>query len=316
MKKFLFKLQFVLLFVIILTIFFAFEASKTEELVVITSTASVIDTLHDLETRGYIKDPISFWTTLLLKAKDGIEPGVYTLKKGMGAFTLSAALDNPDYRYVTIQEGIRREEVAKVFKNTLDWTDDQEKEFLKTFPLCEFTGGEGFLFPGRYLIHKDESPEIIKEEMHQKLLKALSVLLENPEENIVNISQIINIASLIQRESGGKKDMRVISGIIWNRLFAEMPLQIDATLQYVKGDPELWWPRVKSQDKYIESPYNTYKNKGLPPGPIANPGIAAIEAALDPVSTDCIFYLHDNGGNIHCSKTYDGHKRNISYYLP
>lgn len=146
-------------------------------------------------------------------------------------------------------------------------------------------------------------------------MNSISAVLDNPNKNILNTAQVVTIASIIQKEGAGNGDMRLISGIIWNRLFSETPLQMDATLQYVKGDADLWWPRVKSEDKYLDSPYNTYKNKGLPPGPIASPGEGAIHASLDPVDTDCIFYLHDKNRNIHCSTTYEGHKKNISYYL-
>ena len=123
------------------------------------------------------------------------------------------------------------------------------------------------------------------------------------------------IASIIQREAGGKKDMRLISGIIWNRIFAGMRLQMDATLQYAKGNEEEgWWPQVDPKDKNIDSPYNTYKYDSLPPTAIANPGMAALEAAYNPQKTSCMYYLHDKKGNIHCSKTYAEHKRNIEKY--
>ena len=94
-----------------------------------------------------------------------------------------------------------------------------------------------------------------------------------------------------------------------------MSLDIDATLQYVKGTEENWWPQVESKDKFIDSPYNTYKNTGLPPHPIANPGLAAISAALNPLTTSCLYYLHDKYGRIHCSPSYAGHKTNIELYL-
>jgi UPF0755 protein len=133
--------------------------------------------------------------------------------------------------------------------------------------------------------------------------------------NNFDTDTILTIASIIQREAGSKSDMYLVSGIIWNRIFTNMSLQMDATLQYAKGTAENgWWPKVVPDDKYIESPYNTYKNKGLPPSPIANPGFAAIHAALHPKETECIFYFHKNRKN-YCSKTYEEHKRKIDLYL-
>jgi UPF0755 protein len=131
----------------------------------------------------------------------------------------------------------------------------------------------------------------------------------------LNEDKILIIASLIQREAAGKKDMNLVSGVIWNRIMSDMPLAIDATLQYAKGTEENWWPQPKSEDKYIDSAYNTYQNKGLPPHPIANPGLAAIDAAMNPSDTSCLYYIHDRYRRIHCSPTYEGHKTNINLYL-
>ena len=109
--------------------------------------------------------------------------------------------------------------------------------------------------------------------------------------------------------------MRMISGIIWNRLFINMNLQIDATLQYAKAETtKSWWPPVVPKDKYISSKYNTYAHKGLPPGPIASPSIAAVIAALNPKPTDCVFYFHDKRGQFHCSADYKGHVRLLKQY--
>jgi UPF0755 protein len=109
--------------------------------------------------------------------------------------------------------------------------------------------------------------------------------------------------------------MNLISGIIWNRIWSGMRLDIDATLQYAKGDEKKWWPVVLSADKNIASPYNTYKTIGLPPTPISNPSLAAIEAAYNPQKTACIFYFHDDNRIIHCSKTYAEHKKGVEVYL-
>jgi UPF0755 protein len=134
--------------------------------------------------------------------------------------------------------------------------------------------------------------------------------------NVINVDTAVKIASLIQREAAGKQDMNLISGIIWNRIFNVMDLDIDATLQYAKGnDADGWWPQVIPADKYIDSPYNTYKNAGLPPSAISNPGLAAIEAAYNPQKTSCIYYFHDNNKQIHCSVTYADQVKKIDEYL-
>jgi UPF0755 protein len=95
-----------------------------------------------------------------------------------------------------------------------------------------------------------------------------------------------------------------------------MRLQIDATLQYAKGsNPQhVWWPKVTPSDKYIASAYNTYKNEGLPPAPIANPSMEAIIAALNPKKTDCMYYFHDKKAGFHCTKTYEEHVALLKEY--
>ena len=134
---------------------------------------------------------------------------------------------------------------------------------------------------------------------------------------IVPLDQALTIASLIEREAGGLSDMRSISGIIWNRLFIGMNLQVDATLQYAKANAptaKSWWPGVVPADRFRKSPYNTYLHKGLPPTPIANPSVASIVAALNPKNTSCLFYFHDAAKRFHCTDTYPEHVALLKKY--
>ena len=134
---------------------------------------------------------------------------------------------------------------------------------------------------------------------------------------LVPLNDALTVASLIQREAAGSDDMRIISGIIWNRLFLNMNLQIDATVQYAEANARSagsWWPPVATRNLFLKSPYNTYVNKGLPPTPIANPSVAAVLAALNPVNTDCMFYFHDRMGQFHCSATYAEHVALLKKY--
>jgi UPF0755 protein len=306
---------------LIFAIFFAFQNGKEEKVIVVPDDIENTEVLDELNDRGYISNNLSYIVAkIAVKLGLDIESGGFILSEKMGPFKLLAALASPEYKYVSVAEGLRKEEIAELFAKKLNWTEEQKKEFSIPEDICILTGGEGYMFPGKYLVQKDNSVEDVKELMQEKLNEVMSgVVGEDTEEDnlkVLNLNQIMTIASLIQREAAGKNDMKLISGIIWNRIFKGMPLQIDATLQYAKGDEEKgWWPQVKSEDKYIESPYNTYQIDGLPPGPIANPGIAAIEAALDPDDTKCIFYLHDRNRVIHCASTYEAHKRNVRYYL-
>ncbi len=224
-------------------------------------------------------------------------------------------LANPSMRIVRVPEGLRKEEVANVVAAKLDWSEKEKEDFISAPLMFGAANIEGYYFPRTYLIHKDQSPEEVSATMFEEFSKQIGKVIKPKSKKVVNEDTIVKIASIIQRESNGKTDMKLISGIIWNRVFSGMKLQMDATLQYAKGNEEAgWWGKVTPKDKKIESEYNTYLHSGFPPAAIANPGLAAIDAAYNPIKTECLFYLHDKNKNIHCSKTYEGHKKNISTY--
>lgn len=299
---------------------FVFALDQTNDAQVVITDPELANEalLVDLHERGYFANTFSYTVARVAVAFGvDIQPGAYALKKGMGPFSFLAAVIAPEYTYVNVEAGLRREQTAAVVGKQLGWSEEEKALFINDKPLCSFTGGEGYFFPGVYLVSKHESPVDLRLRMEQRLNDALAELSSEKTTSVLNVRQILTIASLIQREAAGKHDMKLISGVIWNRLFDEMPLQIDATLQYVKaeGTETPGWPMVKPKDKSLDSPYNTYQNKGLPPGPIANPSLAAIEAALNPIDTTCLYYIHDRSRTIRCATTYEAHKRNISYYL-
>ncbi len=219
-------------------------------------------------------------------------------------------LANPYMRIVKVNEGLRKEEIAEVVAEKLDWDEQDKESFIKSARV------EGHYFPKTYLIYKDETPSVVLETMRDEFKAQMSKVKKPKSKKIISEDTALKIASIIQREAAGKRDMALISGIIWNRIFSGMKLQIDATLQYAKGSEEAgWWEEVTPADKKIKSSYNTYLHEGLPPGAIANPGSAAIAAAYNPEKTSCLFYLHDKQRRIHCAKTYEEHKKNIDIYL-
>ncbi len=131
--------------------------------------------------------------------------------------------------------------------------------------------------------------------------------------------EIVTIASLIEREARHAEDRPLVASVIVNRLEIGMALNIDATVQYILGyqqNEKSWWKRnLTFADLEINSPYNTYTNPGLPPGPIANPGIAAIEAAVNPAETDYLYYLSDENGVNHYAETLEEHNQNKAKYI-
>ncbi|MDB5237466.1 MAG: Protein YceG like [Parcubacteria group bacterium] len=237
-----------------------------------------------------------------------------------------AIANSPAYRqlagantlFVTIKPGFRDEQVAAAIGGTLNWKPAQIAEFLKKSRAEDTKLPNGQFVPGTYFLSVTDPDQVVTM-LDQRFQEDILSRYSSTTQEQVPVPDALTVASLIERESGGWDDARMISGIIWNRIFAGMPLQIDATLQYAKanattGKQGIWWPQVLPKDKYIKSAYNTYMHAGLPPGPIANPSIAAVVAALNPKKTDCLFYFHDSHGNFHCSKDYATHVKLLKQY--
>lgn len=220
-------------------------------------------------------------------------------------------------RLVTITPGLRKEEVATSFAKALSWNNTDKTNFIvakngSSLPLIE-----GSFFPEIYLVNLGDTPETVQNLINKRFTEDVLSHYGTSTAKIIPLNVTLTIASLIERETIGTEDMRMISGIIWNRIFKDMNLQIDATLQYVKASGKsatTWWPKVLPKDKYLKSPYNTYTNSGLPPAPIANPSVAAILAALNPIKTSCLFYFHDKKGGFHCTDTYEEHVKQLKKY--
>jgi UPF0755 protein len=215
-----------------------------------------------------------------------------------------------DLHFVTINPGFREEEVAHAFGRALNWSTKQQQDFLDHAHSTDPELSEGMFAPGTYTVHSAETPTEVQDALAARFDKQIGSRYSTTTAEQVPLTDALTIASILEREAGDWNDMRLISGIIWNRLFVGMNLQVDATLQYAKASnttTKSWWPAATPKDKYIKSAYNTYQHAGLPPGPIASPGVAAVLAALNPKQTDCLYYFHDKNGVFHCSKTYEEH---------
>lgn len=213
-------------------------------------------------------------------------------------------------RILVIYPGERREEVVSDFGDILNWSKEEKDLFSSYITETEPQLVDGKFFPGRYVVESEATPENVADLLHKRFNEEILSRYNDKVEKLVPIAQALAIASLLEREAYDFTDMRYISGIIWNRLFINMPLQLDASLQYARGSRPSeahWWPKVVPADKYIDSSYNTYKNTGLPPAPISNPSVEAVIAALNPRVTDCMFYFHDSKGKFYCTKTYTEH---------
>jgi cell division protein YceG involved in septum cleavage len=216
-------------------------------------------------------------------------------------------LASPVSRIVVIWPGERKEEVTEHIGDILRWDTEQRNEFQNLIDTQAPTLSDGKYFPGQYVTHRSATPLDMASLIATEFSNEITQRYPQSVENIVPLEDALIIASLLEREASDFQNKREVAGVIWNRLFIDMPLQLDATLQYAKASQGQWWPVPKPADKFVDSPYNSYKNKGLPPSPIANPSAEAILAALNPIQTDCLFYFHGPDSEYYCSIDYDEH---------
>jgi UPF0755 protein len=291
--------------------------TKTKQFI-IEPNESFDDAVAQLASEGLIRHAWAF--RLAYKKESGdrkdIRPGGYEIAPSMDTWTVAEILaQSPYLAWVKIPPGYRKEQIADVLAKALSWTPAEKQEWIDVDTASVPSYVEGVYYPDTYLIASDQEPAQVAERLRDRFNQVFAPYATEAAQKNIKWTDAITIASLIEREAAGP-DMKLISGILWNRLKVGMALQVDATLQYAKGNADIgWWPRVASADKYIDSPYNTYKYPGLPPHPIAEPSEAAIDAAINPQATDCIYYLHDRNSQIHCSKTYAGQLANVNKYL-
>jgi UPF0755 protein len=206
---------------------------------------------------------------------------------------------------VLIPEGYTRKEMAKVF--AAEFPDFSTDAFMD-----ETKGLEGYLFPDTYRFFRTAtSGQVVRDMQKTFALKTEDLQKEALAQN-KNWPDIIIVASLIELEGKTAADRAMIADIIYRRLASNMPLQLDAPFLYIMNKASL---QLTQEDLYSQSPYNTYRNKGLPPTPIASPGLESITAALHPTTNEYLYYLSDKEGVIHYAKDFNEHRKNKQLYL-
>lgn len=292
---------------------------KAEEGLFVISRTNQDETVGRLVESGYIRSPLALAAARLTTLRfGGIEPGGYKISKSMDARKIIRVLTGePQLKWITFPEGLRKEEIGERLAKEIHWNEEEVKKWNETYTAMQFDYREGVYFPDTYLIPVGENGLDTAKRMINRFNERFAGYPERYAEQDVKWTTALKIASIVQREAAGKEDMPLIAGILWNRLANDQKLEIDATVQYARGNTGSgWWAPIKAEDiRNIESPYNTYKNTGLPPTPISNPGLDAIDAVLNAEETECFYYLHDENRQIHCAKTLPEHEANIEKYL-
>ena len=244
--------------------------------------------------------------------------GEYRFTKPVAPVDVLAALQvrADGTRLVTIPEGLTADQIAALLEEQGYGGRDvfhcvmTDLHLLQEFALPA-TGAEGYLFPDTYAFGQNAEPAEIVRAMLTRFRQESARLGERRATVGLSESDMVTLASLIEKETGQADERRLISGVFHNRLRLGMPLQCDPTLLYGHGDMRA---PITHTDLTDPTPYNTYLHRGLPPGPIANPGRAALEAAIDPAATAALYFVSRNDGSHEFSETLEAHNRAVRQY--
>src|SRR3989338_888838 len=286
---------------------------KSSKIFVIGRGESLTSIINTLQEQGLIRNKVVFFLIVKqLGIERKIQAGDFRLSSSMNAYQLAENLTHGTLDvWVTVIEGTRKEEIAEVISENLRIP---QIEFLKY-------AKEGYLFPDSYLVPKDATAVAVINIFEVNLQrKFTNELRTRANRNGLTQDQVLVLASLVEREAKFDDDRQEVANILLKRIRNDWPLQVDATIQYALGyqpGTRSWWKHELSLDDLkIESPYNSYTNKGLPPTPIGNPGLATIQAVVsaDP-ATENWFYVSDKQGKLHFAQTQAEHEENIRKYL-
>lgn len=279
-------------------------------IITITPGESLREISSDLAQNGYVRSSFAFTSLVtMFGGENHLSPGDYYFEKPKSVFDVAWQIAKGEHDLdpikITIPEGKNVSEIASIFKTKLSAFDTTVFE-------SQGSQYEGYLFPETYFVYPRTDAITILNQMRAMFKTEAEPVIQKENNSGRSEKDIIIMASLIEKEARGNDDRAIIAGILWNRVDKQIPLGVDATVAFAKGIPE---NQLQVSDLSFDSPYNTYLYRGLPPGPISNPGILAIEAAMNPAQTPYLYYLHDKYGNIHYAKTYVEHQQNIDKYL-
>ncbi len=287
---------------------------------------------EELERKGVISNSTYFKLLVGYYGLDkSLKAGDYEVSPAMTMSEIMGKLNQGLVKttWVTIPEGLRLEEIA----NSLDQKGIFRKDdflaavkgtydypFLRSRPAGASL--DGYLFPDTYEINpRSTAADFVVQMLSDFQVKFTSAMMDSAVKKGLTVHQALTLASIVEREAVTPAERPVIASVFLNRLDQKMPLYADPTVQYALGsDPAsaarwgFWKAALSQADLQINSPYNTYRNPGLPPGPIANPGLASIKAVLEPANTGYVYFVAKGDGSHAFAVTIEEHNRNVGKY--
>jgi UPF0755 protein len=280
---------------------------------VINKGDGIVDVAQKLQSNRLIKDKYSFIAYAVATGQNQkIPSGTFRLSPSLSVKEILVNFAGggiSDY-WIKIIDGFRVEEIAPLFPEGLSFTPS---DFL-----AKARSKEGRLFPDSYLLPKYYNLDQVLNFFDQNFTKKISQAKSGSRTTLSDNDNLI-LASLVEREGRSLAAKKMIAGILLNRLNINMPLQVDASVQYARDSrgqiAKYWQPVTRDDLKQIDSDYNTYLYPQLPPGPICNPGYDSIYAVYHPTDSDYLYYITGNDNQMHYAKTLDQHNQNIANYL-
>ena len=282
------------------------------------TTADIANMLHKLHL---VNTPESFRMAAKLRGLDSaLQAGDYEIISGMSNKEIVDILAKGEVRYAvfTVPEGYTINQIADKLEaehlgKAADFRDAARN--YTTYPYMQTDNkdviykAEGFACPSTYYLTNGTSEKDVLTVMVKEFNKRLTVQIQNDIKSTgMNIRDVVNLAAMVEREAIFKEEMPLIAGVFLRRLKIYMPIQSDTTIQYILGRQK---EELTIADTRIDSPYNTYVNAGLPPGPIDNPSMEAVEAVIHPTNTDFLYFVADKAGHHRFTKTYAEHLKMI-----
>jgi len=306
------------------------EAGQTKEFIVKNGEGAK-NISRRLEDDGLISSDFAFQIYMWQQNAGGkIKAGDYEIPTGINMPAILEMLidgqTKSNYFWATIPEGFSAQQAVKRIESKGERINGNLETMVSSVPqnfrkdywfLQEDENGnpetlEGYLFPDTYKFNADASGEEILRKILDNFKNKINPLRGQIELNSMNLYEILTLASIVEKEVSSVDDMRVVAGLFLHRLEIGMPLQSDATINYITNKK---MPSPLYKDLEVDSPYNTYKYRGLPPGPICNPGLSAIKAVLNPEKTDYLYFLTPAGKPTVYSKTFKEHEANKRKWL-
>ncbi len=276
-----------------------------------------------LADSGIVRDANSFRAALWLSGEGRkLKAGEYRFDQPVSARQVADKIARGEIyvRPITFPEGLTIKQMAALYESkgfgpAQDFVDAAKNATLVSAVDPDAKDLEGYLFPDTYNLKRKESAAQLIPKMVTAFMKAMTPdLLEKADERNLTLRQLITLASIVEKETGNKDERSLVAAVYANRLRIGMPLQCDPTVIYALDRAGRYDGNLTRANMQIDSPYNTYRYPGLPPGPIASPGRASIVAAASPAAADYLYFVSRNDGTHAFASTLDEHNRNVQKY--